>query len=113
MSTATSSRLFKEPITLIAVAETVGPDGRTVRTETPVETTGAFRQRAAIDAVNDGVVVTDEIVVYLRPQDTALVGDRVTIRGETYEVVSTAFPQVNLRTGEVHHNEVRARRSTR
>lgn len=113
MSTATDSRLFREPITLIVVSEAVGADGRTTRTETPTETTGAFRQRAAIDANNAGVVVTDEIVVYLRPEDSVLVGDRVAIRGEVYEVVSTAFPQVNHRTGELHHREVRARRSTR
>jgi hypothetical protein len=113
MSTAVRSRLFSEPIDVIVVAETVSAAGRVTKSETSTQVRGAFRQRVAVDAFNDGVVVSDEVAVYLPPDTLVGIGDALAIRGQRYEVVSTAFPQVNFRTTEVHHIEVRARRSQR
>lgn len=107
------SRLFREPMTLLTVHEAVGADGRLTRISEESEVLGAFRQRSAIDSFNAGVVVTDEVIAYLPPDTATGVGDRLVVRDATYEVTSTAFPQVNLRTGEAHHVEVRLRRSQR
>ena len=105
--------LFSESIGIFNVSREVGDDGRTTATETPTMVKGAFRQRVTADGFNEGVVATDEIVVYIPPDSLVDVGDRVEVRGERYEVISTAFPQVNFRKGRVHHLEVRVRRSTR
>lgn len=109
-----TSILFSEPITVITVVETVGDDGRITKHDELTFTKGAFRQRVAADAYNDGVVVTDEIAVYL-PDESVVVkpGDQVAIGGVHYDVVSTDFPQMNFRTSTIHHREFRARRSTR
>jgi hypothetical protein len=113
MSTAVSSRLFSEPVDVIVTVETISSSGRVTKSETSTQVKGAFRQRVAVDAFNDGVVVSDEVAVYLPPGTLVGIGDALVIRGQRYEVVSTAFPQVNFRTTEVHHLEVRARRSQR
>lgn len=100
-------------MTIVRVTETVGADGRVSVSEEVEAVLGAFRQRAAIDSLNAGIVVTDEVVAYLPPDVAIAVGDALDVRGERYEVVSTAFPQVNFRTGLAHHCEVRVRRSQR
>lgn len=106
--------LFSEPIAVLTVSEMVGSDGRTLQhVESETEVLGAFRQRASIDSFNNGRIVTDEVVAYLPPDTVVDAGDRLRVRGEEYEVVSTAFPQVNFRTGAAHHVEVRVRRSER
>jgi hypothetical protein len=113
--TAVASKLFSEPVTVISVAEAPGDDGRPVETITgTVEVLGAYRHRASIDTLDDGLVLTDEMVLYLPPQVASIgAGDRVVVKGDEYEVVSTGFPQTNFRTTAVHHVEVRARRSQR
>jgi hypothetical protein len=111
--TAVASGLFREQMSIIRVTETVNASGRVEKSEEVEAVRGAFRQRASIDALSDGVIVTDEVVVYLPPDAVVAVGDRLEVRGNQYEVRSTTFPQVNFRTGLSHHCEVRVRRSQR
>jgi hypothetical protein len=106
-------RLFTEAIEITAVTEVVGGDGRVERSTSTRRTVGAFRLRSASDAFSGGVLVTDEAVAYLLPDEVVGVSDFLTVRGASYEIVSTTFPKVNLRTGRPHHVEVRVRRSQR
>lgn len=108
-----ASRLFSEPLVVVTRAEVVGADGRVVNRLSSVQVLGAFRQRVSADAFDDGVVVTDEALVYLPPETVVEPGDAVVVRGDEYEVVSTGFPAVNFRTGQPHHLEARVRRSQR
>lgn len=115
MVAAAASRLFSEPVLVTRVVEAPGEDGRPVeQPQEPVLVKGAYRHRASVDSFLDGVVLADELVLYLPPEMRGLgAGDRVEVRGDVYEVVSTSFPQTNFREGVVHHVEVRARRSQR
>jgi SPP1 family predicted phage head-tail adaptor len=109
----TMTRLFSEPITVTLVESVADASGRPVETETSSVVKGAFAQRSMTDVLSDGVIATSEIAVYLPYNTLVRLGDRVQIRGETYEVVSVAFPRVNFRTGQMHHVELKVRGSAR
>jgi hypothetical protein len=121
------SVLMREEMTVLRRAAWVTDDGRPTRIdpytdayvdvygggETPTRVMGAFRQRLAGDTVDGGLLATDEVEVYLAGDPKVDVGDGMIVRGETYEVVSTGYPQVNFRLGTIHHRVVRIRRRKR
>ena len=106
--------IFTEDVDIIALTTATGEDGRSTVTETTTTVKAAHRHRVTADAGDFGVVAQEEVSIYFPATVTPpATGDLVAIRGERYEVVGTAYPQVRFRNASIHHHEVRVRRSER
>lgn len=106
--------IFTEDVAIVSLTTSVGDDGRSTVSETTTTVKAAHRHRVTADEGDFGVVAQEEVAVYF-PASVAppATGDYVEIRGERYEVVGTAYPQVRYRDASIHHHEVRVRRSER
>lgn len=109
-----SLRLLTKPMTIHR--RTVGgPDaaGRPTATVTETDVLGGISHSRSADSFDGGLVIVDEVTVYLAPDASIAPGDVVEIDAARYEVVSEPFPAWNHRLGAVHHLEVKARRAER
>jgi hypothetical protein len=109
-----SLRLLTKPMTIHR--RTVGaPDGagRPTATIAETEVLGGISHSRSADSFDGGLVIVDEVSVYLDPTTEIAPGDFVEIDGARYEVISEPFAAWNHRRGSAHHLEVKARRAER
>jgi hypothetical protein len=109
-----SLRLLTKPMTLHR--RTVGATdaaGRPTATIEEVSLSGGLSHSRAADSFDGGLVIVDELSVYLPPDTEVAPGDVVEVDGGRYEVVSEPFAAWNHRRGDAHHLEVKVRRAGR
>lgn len=108
------SRVFRKPMTLTRVSNTVGSDGRTaVTTAAPVTVNGALRHRLDDRALDGALVVQQEQIVYLPAGTSIAPGDQLAFDGSTWEVIGNPYEAWSHRSQSIHHLEVRVRAGAR
>ena len=91
----------------------VGPDGRPTTVVTESDVKGGYRHRIYGQVEDGGPVAVEELVVYLPATATVLESDELLINGGVYEVAGAPYEAWNHLKAEIHHLELRARRSQR
>lgn len=108
----TLSELITRPCTITHRSSGQQTDsyGNEIPTETTTTTVCELQQRRRDEPTGEGEVSSTDWVAFFLPGEALTTADRLTVDGETYELVGDPWTARNPRTGDVSHIEASVRK---